>query len=154
MSEVSTTMAMTTTPLVTVLSSGMSSLSLVTMAPSLMRLPTTMSQCDVVLLPPLTPKVPWRCYWSCLCAIAATSIFNTSSGLCQLCHEFSTGTFHFQSWASNCYVYYMFVACFVVCFLLSGAILDAIFTPGASTIGVCTISTLWSLPVSGICATW
>ena len=35
------------------------------------------------------------------CATAATSIFDASSGLCQLCHGFSTGRFLFQSWASN-----------------------------------------------------
>ena len=49
-------MAMTTTPPVTVVSSGMSSLSSVTVAPSLMGLPTMMSQHDVVLLPPPTPR--------------------------------------------------------------------------------------------------
>ena len=38
-----------------------------------------------------------RCYWLCLCATAATSIFNASSGLCQLCYGFSTGRFLFQS---------------------------------------------------------
>ena len=56
MSEVYNTMAMTTTPLVTVVSSGMSSLSSVTMAPSLMGLPTTLGQHDVVLPSPLTPR--------------------------------------------------------------------------------------------------
>ena len=56
MSQVSTTMATTTTTPVTVVSSGMSSLSLVTMAPSLMGLPTTLGQHDVILLPPLTPR--------------------------------------------------------------------------------------------------
>ena len=56
MSQVSTTMAMTTTPPVTVVSSGMSSISSVTVAPSLMGLPTTLGQHDVVLPPPLTPR--------------------------------------------------------------------------------------------------
>ena len=50
----STSTAMTTTPPVTVASSGMSSLSLVTMAASLMGLPTMLGQHDVVLPPPLT----------------------------------------------------------------------------------------------------
>ena len=57
MSQVSTTVAMTT-PLVTVASSGMPSLSLVTMAPPLMGLPTMLGQHDVVLPPPLTPRCP------------------------------------------------------------------------------------------------
>ena len=54
MSQVSTSMATTTTPPVTVVSSGMSSLSSVTMAPSLIGLPTVLGQHDVVLPPPLT----------------------------------------------------------------------------------------------------
>ena len=59
MSEISTTTVVTTTPLVTVVSSRMSSPSSVTMAPSLTRLPATLVQCDVVLPPPLTPSCPW-----------------------------------------------------------------------------------------------
>ena len=47
---------MTTTPPVTVVSFGMSSLSSFTMAPFLMGLPTTLGQYDVVLPPPLTPR--------------------------------------------------------------------------------------------------
>ena len=56
MSQVSITRAMTTTPPVTVVSSGMSSLSLVTMAVSLMGLPATFGQHDVVLPPSLAPR--------------------------------------------------------------------------------------------------
>ena len=56
MPQVSTTMAMTSTPPVTVVSSGMSSISSVTVAPSLMRLPTTLGQHDVFLPPPLIPR--------------------------------------------------------------------------------------------------
>ena len=48
---------MTTTPLVTVVCSGTSSLlSMVTMAHSLIGLPATSGQHDVVLLPLLTPR--------------------------------------------------------------------------------------------------
>ena len=39
----------------------------------------------------------WRCSWLCFCAAAATSIFNASSGFCQLWYGFSTGRFLFQS---------------------------------------------------------
>ena len=95
MSQVSTTTAMTTTPPVTVMSSGMSPLSLVTMAPYLMGLPATLGKHDVVL-PPLTPRA-LQFYWPCLCATAATSISDASSGLCQLCHGSSTGKFPFQN---------------------------------------------------------
>ena len=38
----------------------------------------------------------WRCSWLSFCATAANSIFNASSGLCQLCNGFSTGRFPFQ----------------------------------------------------------
>ena len=56
--KASTTMAMTTTPLVTVVSSGLSSLSSVTVAPSLLGLPATLGQYDVVLLPLLSLRCP------------------------------------------------------------------------------------------------
>ena len=39
----------------------------------------------------------WRCSWLSFCAMAANSIFNASSSLCQLCYGFSTGRFLFQS---------------------------------------------------------
>ena len=39
----------------------------------------------------------WRCYCPCLCATAATCIFDAPSGLCLLCYGFSTGRFLFQS---------------------------------------------------------
>ena len=55
MSHVSTT-AMTTTPPVMVVSSGLSSVSSVTMAPSLIGLPATLGQHEVVLPPPLIPR--------------------------------------------------------------------------------------------------
>ena len=55
LSQASTSTAMTTTTPVTVVSSSMSSLSLVTMAPFLMGLPAILGQ-DVVLPQPLTPK--------------------------------------------------------------------------------------------------
>ena len=45
----------------------------------------------------LDAKRLWRCYWLSFCATAANSIFDASSGLCQLCYGFSTGRFLFQS---------------------------------------------------------
>ena len=55
MSHVST-MAMTTTPPAMVVSSGLLSVSSVTVAPSLMGLPATLGQSEVVLPPPLMPR--------------------------------------------------------------------------------------------------
>ena len=57
MSDASTT-AMTATPPVMVVSSGLSSISSVIMTPSLMGLPATLGQHEVVLLPPLMPRCP------------------------------------------------------------------------------------------------
>ena len=57
MSHISTT-AMTTTLPVLVVSSGLSSISSVTMVPSLVGLPATLGQHEVVLPPPLTPRCP------------------------------------------------------------------------------------------------
>ena len=99
-------------------------------------------------------EVSWRCFCPSFCAKVATPIFDVSSGLCQLYHGFFTGRFLFQSLASHFFVYYMFGVCSGVCFPLPGAMLDAIFTPGGSTIEFCTIVTLWSLPEAGIYATW
>ena len=45
----------------------------------------------------LDTKGLWRCSWLHFWATAANSIFNASSGLCQLCYGFSTGRFLFQS---------------------------------------------------------
>ena len=39
----------------------------------------------------------WRCSWLSFCATAVNSMFDVSSGLCQLCYGFSTGRFLFQS---------------------------------------------------------
>ena len=44
----------------------------------------------------LDAKRLWSCYWPCLCATAATTIFDASSGLCQLCYRFFTGRFLFR----------------------------------------------------------
>ena len=45
----------------------------------------------------LDAKRLWRCSWLSFCAMAANSILNASSSLCQLCYGFSTGRFLFQS---------------------------------------------------------
>ena len=67
----------------------------------------------------LDVKELWRCFWLSFCAAAADSIFNASSGLCQLCYGFSTGRFFLFSELSLppfC-ILYMFDVCSGVCFL-------------------------------------
>ena len=98
--------ATTTTPPVTVMCSGASSLTMtVTMVPTLMGLPVTLVQHDVVLSPPLMLRDTKRCCWPCYCAAAATSIPDTSSGMYQLCLGSSTVKFLFQSQASHWFAY-------------------------------------------------
>ena len=58
MSQASTNMAITTTPPVTVVCSGMSSLHQLLWAASMIGLLATLGQHDVVLPPPLTPRCP------------------------------------------------------------------------------------------------
>ena len=117
MSQVSASTAMTTTPPVTVVSSGMSSLSLVTMAPSLMGLPITLGQHDLVLLPPLTPRCSGHVLGHASVPWAATSTFDASVRPMPIMPwAFCTGRFLFQSWAflSFCILY---VWCLFWCLL-------------------------------------
>ena len=150
MSHIST-MAMTTTPSVTMVSSGMSSVSSVTVAPSLMGLPVTLDQHGVVQPPPLMPRgsggvigpgsVPQQQSPS---SVPLLAYANYAMGAPQV-------GFFFRVEPPT--ISYMFGVCSGACFLLLGAKLDAIFTSGGSTIRVCTFATLWSLPMAGISAT-
>ena len=120
---------------------------------SSMGLPVTSGQHDVFLLPPMTPGHS-RVVVGPASLPQQQPVSDASSGLCQLCHGSSASRFLFQSWVSHHLFIYMFGVCTGVCFLLSGAMLDAIPTYGGTTIGVCTIVTPWSLPTAGICAIW
>ena len=91
------TMDPTTAPPVTVVSCGLSSVSSVTVAPSLTGFPVSLDQHGMAPPPPLMPRASGCVSWLSFCATAATSIFNASFSLCQLCYGFSTGRFLFQS---------------------------------------------------------
>ena len=153
MSQASTTMAMTTTPPMTVASSVISSYSSVTMVPFLMGLPATSCQHDVVLPPLLTPR-----HSGGVIGFATVPQHQPPSQMpLQAFANYVMGSPQvgfFQSWACLRFVYYMFGVCSSVCILISGAMLNAIFTYWGSTFGVCTITTLWTLSIAGICATW
>ena len=146
------TMAPTTTPPVTVVSSGLSSVSSVTMAPSLTGIPVSHG---MVPPPPLIPRgsggvlgsvsVPQQQPPSSMLLLAYA---NNAMGSPQVGLSFSQ-----LSLPPFC-ILYMFGVHSGVCFLLLGAKLDAVFTYGGSTIRVCTLATLWSLPMAGICTTW
>ena len=84
-----------------------------------------------------------RCCWPYHCAPDA------SSGICHLCNGSSTGAFLFQIWASHRLLIYVGV-CSGVYFLLSGTILDAIFTNGAQLLVILQLQP-WSIPLAGLC---
>ena len=153
MSQVSTTTAMTTTPPVTVVSSGMSSLSSVTMAPSLIGLPTMLGQHDVVLLPPLTP----RCSGGVLGLASMPQQQPPYLMPLQTYAIYAMGSpqigFFFRVEPPT--ILYIILWCLFWCLLSTfrchaGCHIHL----GGLTIGVCTIATPCSLPVAGICATW
>ena len=145
---------MNTTPPLMVVSSGLSSISLVTISPSLMGLTTTSGQCEVVLPPPLMLRCPEGVIGLASMPQQQPPSLMPLLAYANYANGFSIGRFLFQNSASHQFVYYMFGIHSGVCFLLSGAMLDAVFPYGGSTISICTIATLWSLPMAGICATW
>ena len=127
---------------------------MVTMIPSLMGLPATSGQHDVVLPLLLTPRDS-----GCVVGLATVPQQQPPSQMpLQAYASYAMGPpevgFSFRVEPPTVLYFYMFGVCSSVCFLLSGAMLGAIFTSEGSAIGVCTVGTLWSLPVAGICATF
>ena len=152
MSQASTTTAMTTTPPVTVVHSSMSCLlSVVTMAPSLMGLSVISGQHDAVLLPTLTPRNPGGVVGP---AIVLQQQPQSQMPL-QAYANYAMGPpqvdFSFRVEHPTILFFYMFGGCSGVCFLFSGAMLDAVFTHGGSCslvmiIGPNQVCTEWLLP--------
>ena len=150
MSHVSTT-ALTTTPPVTVVSSGLSSVSSVSVAPSLTGFPVSHG---VIQPPPLmlrssggvlgSGSVPQQQIPSSMPPLASA---NYAMGSPQVGFFFRV--------EPPTILYLIYVWCLFWCLLfILGAKLGAVFTYGGSTIRVCTLATLWSVPMAGICATW
>ena len=133
-----------TSTAMTVVSSGMSSLSLVTMAASLMGLYTMLGQHDVIQLPPLTP----RCSGDVLGHGSVPQQQSPSLMPLQAYANYAIGSpqvgFFFRVEPST--VLCMFGVCSGVCFLLSGALLDVIFTPGAQPLGFAPLQPLGVYP--------
>ena len=142
----------------------MLSLSSVTIAPSSMGLPTMLGQHDVVLPPPLTP----RCS-PCVLGHASVPQQQPASLMpLQACANYAMGSplvgfffrvepptvFYIICLVSVLVSAFYFGGCSGVCFLLSGAILDAIFTLGRLNHWGLHYCNPWSLPMAGICATW
>ena len=119
-----------------------------------MGLPATSGQHDVVLLPPLKTR-----HSGGIVGLAPVPQQQTPSQMpLQAYANYAIGPphvgFSLRVESPIILYFYMFDVCSGVYFLLSGGMLDAIFTYGGSTIGVCTIATLRSLPMEGMCATW
>ena len=129
-------------------------LSVVTMAPILMGLPATSGQHAVILLPPLTPRHSGG-------VVGLSTVLQqqpASQMPLQAYASYAMGPpqvgFPFQSWSSQHFVFlYVWVSnlvyafCFQVpCWML--------YSPVGLNHWVCTIATLWSLPMAGIYATW
>ena len=144
------TSSSTTTPVTVICHSTSSLTTPVTMASILMGLLTTFGQYDVILLPLLTLRIHRRCCWPCHCATVTTLVPDIFSGICQLSHRSSAGGFSFRVEHPTDLLTYVRV-CSGVCFLLSAAMLDAIFTNKGSTIWVCTTAALQCISMAGIC---
>ena len=153
MSHILTT-ALTTTPLVTVVSSGLSSVSSVTVAPSLTGFPVSLDQHGMVPPPPLMPRGSGGVLDSVSVPQQQTPSSMTPLAYANYAMGSSQVSFFFRVEPPTICILYMFGVHSGVCFLLLGAELDAIFTYGGSTVRACTFATLWSLPMAGICATW
>ena len=147
MSQFSNTMAMTSTPPVIAVCSHTSSLlSTVTMAPSLMGLPTTSGQHDVVLSPPLTPR-----HSGGVIGLTTVPQQQTSSQIpLQAYANYAMGplwtAFSFRVESPTILYFYMFGVCSGVCFMLSGAMLDAVYTYEAQLFGFSLLQSFGAYP--------
>ena len=134
MSHILTT-ALTTTPPVTVVSSGLSSMSSVTVAPSLTGFPVSLDQHGMVPPPPLRP----RGSGGVLGSVSVPQQQPPSSMPPLAYANYAMGSpkvgFFFRVEAPIICILYMFGVHSGVCFLVLGAHLDAIFTYGAQTLG-------------------
>ena len=151
MSQASATTATTTTQ--SVCTGTLSLLMTVTMASTLMGLPLTLGQNDMVLTPLLIPREIRN-------VVDLTTVPQQqpqSKMHLQPCANYAMGplqvNFSFRVEDPTKLLICIGVY-FGVCFLLSGIMLDAIFLNGGSTIKVCTIAAFWSIPMAGICASW
>ena len=131
----------------------MSSLSSVTMAPSLMGPPATLGQCDVGLPPALTLRLPWRCF-SPACvpqqqppsSLSLQGYVNYAMGSAQVGFFFRVEppTILYIICLVSVLVFVFYFSCHAGC----------CFHPWELNHWGLHHATLWSLPMAGICATW
>ena len=145
------TTAPTTTPPVTVVSSGLSSVSSVSVAPSLTGFPVSHG---VVPPQPLMPRSSGGGLGSI--SVSQQQIPSSMPPLAYANYAMGSPQVGFFFRVEPPTVLYLiYVWCLFWCLLfILGAELDIVFTYGGSTIRVCILATLWSVPMVGICATW
>ena len=129
------TMAMTTTSPVTVVSSGLSSVSSVTVAPSLMGIPVLLDQGGVAQLPPLMPRGSGG-----VIGPASVAQQQPPSSMPLLAYDnYAMGApqvgFFLRVDPPTIFVYFIFGVCSGVCFSLLGAEVDAVFTYEGQPLG-------------------
>ena len=138
---------MTTTPLATIVCSHTSSLlSIVTIATTLMGLPATSDQHDVVLPPPLTPR-----HSGGVIGLATVLQQQPPSQMSfQAYGNYAMGPpqvgFSFRVKPPTVLYFYMSGVCSGVCFLFSGTMLDAVFTNGALPVGFTPLEPFGAYP--------
>ena len=150
MSHVSTT-APTTTPPITVVSSGLSSVLSVSVAPSLTGFPVSHG---VVPPPPLMPRSSGGVFGSV--SMPQQQIPSSMPPLAYANYAMGSPQvgFFFSELSLPPSVSYICWCLFWCLLFILGAKLDAVFTYRGSTVRVCILATLWSVPMAGICATW
>ena len=91
-----------------------------------------------------------QCCWPCQCATAATSVPDTFSVSCQLCHMPSSGDFSFSELSLPLIFSWMYLLwCLLSAFRFQ---CGCKFTNRGLTVGSCTTPILQSIPMAGICA--
>ena len=153
MSHISATTAVPATSPMTVVCSSISSLlSTFSMAPSLNGLTATSGQHDVVMPPMLKPR-----YSGGVVGLATVPQQEPQSQIpLQAYANYVLGPpqvgFSFTVEPPTIFTCFVSVLVSAFCFQMPCWML---YSPmGGSTIGVCTIAALLSLPMAGICATW
>ena len=130
------TTAPTTTPAVTVVSSSLSYMSSVTVAPSLTGFPVSLDQHGIVPPPPLMPRGSGGVLGSVSVPQQQTPSSMSPLAYANYAMGYPQVGFFFRVEPPIICILYMFGVCSGVCFLLLGAALDAIFTYGGSSFGV------------------
>ena len=145
----------TTAPVTVVCSSALFLITAVTMAPTLIGLPVTLDQCDVVLPTVLILRNRRG-------IVGLTTVMQQQPQSHMPSQTYANYTmdppkvsFLFQSSVSPPICLYMLMYIMVYAFCFQVPIwMPYSLTSGGSIIEACTSAALWSIPMTGICASW